>query len=538
MRLVVQADGSIATVSITGETLIWSMLGYSRAKMADDDIIFKDINDYFSRLSQTRQKDIWNIYAEIHNTFRLITNIKTLTDKLMVSIEKLYVAIQLPEIHFWLKKHGGHIQYPASVQRTVHDEDDMNPNRTYLRSDYTGLIVLAIALRPMVPIWGVYMDLVQRGADGVSALLREYVSLKLLYRSVLSDCEPVERLSRYLESSFGSDTDISPVILTTFSSKDLITWLLALVMVRRLSIISINNEDPKTSGLISNIHTFVEYAIKGFAKRFGDFRDKHSKVNNDEGTQNSSRLDAYRVRQNISIGDTAIFTVFSENVDRVHNHIDKTIPKETVDACVNMLMQHSNTPIKDEHITLVQWIAASAVPPRSIPLLHRQSLLNIMAVCQAALIHWGFPEIAHLMTALGKSQDENVATFTDDFAGGRGVMNNSLAPLIKELDEYYPYSTYDPGTKRRVNPAYESVKRLVNGYSQYEWYTQAPEILINLHPNLIGGNKRIRLGVDLTASLIRLIILLNQRAEQNDPTLESPDYPELTEQHHSDRHLR
>ena len=510
MRFELRTGNIMVIHSPNGEEMIWQMGGYLRAKMASSDTIFRDINDYFSRLSLSRQTAIWNAYSEIYKIIKRVTSVKTMTDRLIIAIERLYVVIQIPEIATWVRKYGN-VVYPQSVSRVVHDEDDTNPNRTYLQSDYAGLVVLSVALRPMVPVWGEYMMLIRRRGEDIGPLHKEYTALKLLSRSAIIDSPQVERLTRYLEASFASEIDITSVILTTFSSSEIITWLLALVLVRRLSVGKTDTDDNNKSGIISNIHTYVDHTIKGLDKRFGDYRDKH-KTGTSDDESNSSRLDAYRVRQTLSIGESAIFTVYAEKAKRMAKRIDPTIPSELRKECVAQLYRHYNTPIKDEHITLVQWVCAAILPPRSIPLLHRNSLLNAMAVTQAALFHWGFLELAHLITAEGARHSDNVVNVRDDKS--KAVINNVLTPLIKELDTYYPYSLVDHTTKRSVNPAYASVVRLVSGYSQCDWHSQAPSIITDANPALVGGDNKIKIDVDLTASLISLIILINQRAEK------------------------
>lgn len=513
MRFEMLPTGIMEIHNPEGEVLQWNIKnGYHRAKFADPGIIFRDINDYFSRLPYSRQMEIWFVYKDIHDIIRRVNSIQQMTERLIAAVNKLYTAIQIPEIEYWVRKHGK-IVYPSTLRR-IHDEDDINPNRTYLYADYVGLVVLSIALRPMVPIWGEYMVLVRKQGQDVSALLKEYVSFGLLYNCDIIHSAPIERLTRYLESSFSNEIDIVSAILTKFSRNELITWLLALCAIRRLSIGPVDAEDINSSGIISNLHTFVSYTIEGIGTRFGNYKDKHPSTGDNDGDKsNSSRLDAYRVRQSISIGDTAAFTVFCEKPDRIVRHVDPTIPHELLYECVDQLqMRCFNTPIRDEHITLAQWISSTAISPRSVPLLHRQSLLNVMAVCQAALYHWGFVDLAHLMTARATPREENVINIRDTSAV-KGVTVGPVAQLIRELDTFYPHFIIDRESKRRVNPAYNSVKRLVSGYVQHDWYSQVPGVILDTSQEILDAGQKLRLNTDLTVSLINLILHLNRRAE-------------------------
>lgn len=503
--------GGVSTTDINGNVLLWSMDGYYRSKMAKPDVIFRDINDYMSRLPVNRQVELGKLYSEIHGLFKKTMSVQTLTDKLIELIEKLYILVQLPEIYFWVKKHSK-ITYPTTL-RYVHDEDDINPNRTYLREDYDGLIVLSIALRPMVPIWGEFIGVLKRKTDAAVNIHKEYVALKLLARSSLMESEYVERLIRYIEASFGKEVDTNVVILSTFSSSEISTWLLALCLIRRLSTGEIDTDDPKSSGIISSVHTYVLHTILGLQKKFGDYKDKFSKASDSDGDKsNSSRLDAYRVRQDISTGDQMVFTVFTRKHRRIKRHIDTTIPDELVQACVdNLHNNHPNMSIKDEHITMLQWIGAAAIPPRSVPLLERKSLLNLLGVCQAALFHWGYEDLAHLITSIPLSKDTDIMNIREEPA--KGVISNSLAVLLKELDIYYPQTGYDTVLKRPINLAYVSVQKLVSGFNAYDWISTVPENFNNGSQTYIGGNSRIEIGPNLQVSLINLILDLNKRSE-------------------------
>ena len=120
MRFELRTGNIMVIHSPNGEEMIWQMGGYLRAKMASSDTIFRDINDYFSRLSLNRQTAIWNAYSEIYKIIKRVTSVKTMTDRLIIAIERLYVVIQIPEIATWVRKYGN-VVYPQSVSRIVHD---------------------------------------------------------------------------------------------------------------------------------------------------------------------------------------------------------------------------------------------------------------------------------------------------------------------------------------------------------------------------------------------------------------------------------
>src|SRR5690606_22049939 len=82
------------------------------------------------------------------------------------------------------------------------DYGDKPQARTYLRDDYRELVIFALALRPMVPIWGEY---IRTSGDIAGNVYKEYAAMRLMINSWPSKCKPRERLLEYLENLIPRD---------------------------------------------------------------------------------------------------------------------------------------------------------------------------------------------------------------------------------------------------------------------------------------------------------------------------------------------
>ena len=133
-------------------------------------------------MSTQRKKLIFNCYKDIKEVLDRVSlfgedrvNVKQLSNELPAKVASLYNLMPLEEIEQWSNKFS-QVQFPTGL-KIQHEDDDKLPDKTYLVSDYKGLVILTLTLRPMVPIWGEYVRLIQKQTG---TLFKEYVGIKLI----------------------------------------------------------------------------------------------------------------------------------------------------------------------------------------------------------------------------------------------------------------------------------------------------------------------------------------------------------------------
>ena len=93
----------------------------------------------------------------------------------------------------------------------------------------------------------------------------------------------------------------------------------------------------------------------------------------------------------------------------------------------------------------MQYCLNSVVPARSIPHLEYDALVCAVAVCQALLLHWGFPDLAALVTA------KRSAIPTTTMVGS--VRNKLTKEQISALVALYPHHQMQVG--KHVRPVFD-----------------------------------------------------------------------------------
>lgn len=490
-----------------GDSITWDVKTFDKTKFSEVDDPFREINGYWAWLEPAKRTRIWNCYVDLR---RILTEAVDVTammlDDTPVDIYRLigecadivatmYSNMPLTDIAHWINFHGS-VVYPDSLA-TVHSSDDRTPDGTYLLSDYQGLVLLATALRPMVPLWGEFINLVVKEAG---TNYKEFLAIRLLSKTEIITSEPVNRLLRYLESRVTKDVDTSSAVLADMASAVIPEWLLAMVMVRRLAIGRIDSSLDK-GNIISNIYVFVFNTLKDLDKKFGGVREKYP-IDSDK-EEEGSQLESYRVKQSLTIGDTATFNIYTENPWAMARGIDPTIDVDTFNECISRLEAVAGLDVQNIHIHLTQWVLAAVISPHAIPCLDKPSLMRCICTVQALLIHWGFYDIAMLITAHHRTPS------LDEFTIGSAarVPND----LIEQLNNYYPYSvTQEPRNAKKSNIAYLAVMSLTKDVNTRIWIGNAPLTLMHKNKAAIKRGNRLVIPATMAEQLTRLVIKLNQ----------------------------
>lgn len=508
MELQLAGDNTLKLVDhYTGEEIPWNVSIFERTRLSTIDNLFRDINGYWTRVPENRLRQIWNIYAEIREVFNTIFDFNQLTLTLMELVSKLYELMPIDEIENWVKFYGK-VKYP-DVLEIEHDPLDPNPGRTYLRSDYHGLIVLTVSLRPMVPIWGEYMSRIR---TDTSSTFKEFMAMKLLTKTYVINNPYTERLKIYIQSSIkipnkSAIEDNSSAILAGLGTDELPDWLLAFVAVRRMSVVEIDASKERGS-IISNIYGYVSHAIKDLDRKFGGaIKEKRPEGNSNKKEDEISQLESYRVKHEVSYGEISLFSIYGRDVHGVAKAIDPTIPDDLVDYCQQHISNLLDLPITRQHITLVQWITATVIPSRAIYTLHKADLLRLMGVTQAILKHWGFHELAIVATAEPHQGSANVSILME--------VKHRLSPeIVSELNKLYPYTDpTDKDSSKKANYGIKAITTFHKEVNMIQWRVKAGREIWNGCQYIYdqGSFHLMAFSPNALETIAKLVIHLNTR---------------------------
>lgn len=497
-----------------GESIEWNLALFDKTKFSEGhDIsnLFDQINGYWSYLPMSEQSNIFELYKDVKNAFENIWSFEELTNELYTLVARLMNAHDLNALHHWIVFYSD-TMWPVDLKETYIDsyENPGTRERTYLKEEYKWLVTLAVALRVMVPIWG---EFINKTRSDINTTYKEFYACRLLCKADINTSEPMERLRLYVERSIPNEKSKASAILGGISSEDFPTWILSLVLVRKLCIGDVRGTNPNSS-LIAFVYKFISQKVKSLENSFiGLVKEKITIEGQGADSENNlSKLEGYKAKEAIPAGDVAIVSHYLKDATFLAKHscpdIDLNILNESLESVLNI----KNLVITEPQATLIRWVLKKAVPTQSILYAHKHLCINTMAVTQAILWHKGYYDLAGLVTAVEHN---------GDLIGGSESRARVLQSQIEILDKLFPY-TRKPLGKRKVtskkNSAIEAIDKVEELFSAYSWRLTAPASLVEK----ITGNKAMRSfpvphGIKVT--LANLIIDLQKRNKENESKL-------------------
>lgn len=508
------------------ETLIWDVGMYvprspEKALEFNSNRLFEEINAFWEYLPMEKQDALWSIYQYMHNVLETNYDIAAITTRLLAPVKQLYDIMTLDDIRHWRAFHS-RIRIPGTLKDEYGPDDP--PDRIYLRSHYIELVVLVIALRAMVPVWGAYIN---NTRDESGNMHKEYMAMHLLrHSSLVSDGSgdggefdihdikrqtPMQRLTVFVDGWVHHILERGPsatVILGGLGSTELPEWVLANTVIRKLAISEISATDD-ASNVITNVYNFISNALKSMDKKIGGrFGGKVNEKNPPSSSAaseeaNASIVEMYKVKQKVTDGDLVALNVFTEQPEVMAVKVDPTLNLSKLAPCFIAVQVLENQPIYPHQTLLTQWVMAPALSARSIPLLSKPALLRAMCVTQALLWHWECFDLAVLVTATPLIPGAGEVSASLESRGPRIPKD-----LLEELQVKYPhYQQPRPkqSTARQVNVASKAIDGFCDMVVRSDWYLNAPIELVALSSRLPNSRKLI-VPSDIRAQLANLIL--------------------------------
>lgn len=496
MRLKMQKDNTILITSDDGEKLTWDVSIYDRTRLGDVDNVFKEINQYL----QTREKDerlrIFDLYKEIYDTMEQIHDPNKLAQRLKNHVAKLYTMVPYSSVQYWYNLRG-RVVMPDNLKEECGPDDP--PDRTYLRRDYQELVVLTIATRLMVPIWGEY---IRRVKDQVGGKYKEYIAMRLLGKAKgIMNSESMQKLYRYVEKSIPPDHKAVSAIIGGIGSEEMPDYFLALVVVRRLAVTDVHASQDR-GNIISNIYGFLTGALKDIDRRFGGGVTEKHRDDDPIDDDTVSLVETYKVKQAVPAGEIALLDQYSKNFLGMAKAIEPSISDKLVRECVRTSLKTQHLEVQKFQEVLCQWLVSVPSSPMGITYLNKEPLLRVMGVTQAVLWEWGFYELAALVTAdvVALPADTMIAAETR-----MRIPNHLVDRLVELYGRTHPDSP--KGNERKHNVGCKAVRTFAKEISGRVYSLNCPEDLKANCPNVDARN-RMPAPNDLAETVANLVIKL------------------------------
>ena len=500
-----RANRVTLTLDHAGETQTWSVAPFNKKVFVEDLDVTEHINKFWMSRPLARQQQIFEIYKQIYAVLSNFGTAVSLLVDLRPLVKQLYDCHPLEEIDQWIAFHGSDtIHIPVRLEDTfVHsDERPMTRDKTYTKPDYVKLIGLTLALRPMIPIWG---EFIERTHKETGTSFKEYYAYLLLAYTKLNESQAMEKLLVFIRSyQAGVDQSKNPTaIVDGLGTETSDEWLLGALLVTRICVGDIRGSDT-APGLVITSYKYITGRISGSMSasggNFGDvIRAKDFKTSGTDD-QEISMMEAYKVKQLLPIGAIA---PFEHDLNKPYDVARKVYPQVDLillDKMIAAIAHRQTDAIWPPQITLTKIMLARAMSPQAIEHVDKPHTLVAMAIAQTVLWQKGHRKLAGLLSAVSTT-NSNSHTYS-----GTGVMARIPREMAEEIGVLYPYS-FQSVTRQKTTPPCEAIvaiDKIAEQFNARDWILMLPEAL---GTELLGSNaRRYPCPHDIKIQLARLTI--------------------------------
>lgn len=513
------------------------------------------INAFWKSLPQDALSKLFELYKEAHEIMEFVSEHLILHEQLAKVSCEIVDFYNFETFHyFMLKNRPVHIPDDLKMQ---YDEFSPDNSRTYLLNDYLQLVTFSVILKTMIPIWGEYIQII---STSVGSEFKESRAAALIKSSALMRSPPALRLERYVEAYADTDTLNLPAILGNMSSVDFPDFLRTLTIVRRLATCRLPGNaacpDEPPTHLIRDIYGFLKSKVNNADTLFtkNTVRDKspESGDRNSGDEDNTSKIELIKLREEVDKGAVERYRLDALNAEWLYHRIDHTAPLDLLQLCYTEIGSKLHLASDAFRIWLVRRVICgyrvmNPHPDIRLDLLEHglaqpfgddrikskifgavvtdylelPERISLMAVTQALLFHWGYPDLAALISS------------TRTLPPPGSFMSVQLAPTDSKLVELcfdtYPYLALSPAAKAEYvklqieaqrnqksqsqfyrlkvanNPLLTNVNTYVMDLNKYTWVLHVPQQL-RARINFRKQENKWVLPEDIKNQLVSLVL--------------------------------
>ena len=485
------------------QSIYWDISAYDKKSFLRFDVC-QHINEFWARLHPARQEKIFQIYYRIREIYEEVYDVTALIKEISCHVVELFNEHPVEEINRWIDFHSDIIIPTKNIEEEyiASDEKPGSREKTYLRSDYKELVGMSMVLRIMVPIWG---EFIFRTKKETGTQFKELHAFQLIMHTWLPQCNAYEKLRTYIVHNIQNDKPVLNIVISGVGTEDFPDWLLSMVIVRRLCIGDIRGVSVDSS-LVTFIFNYVNQKVTGAAG--GNFATMVKGKSLDTAVtdeHNASRLEGYKIKLKLPIGDLAILEHYLSNPYIVAKKLNPNINLEFLEESLHncQLLQHEQ--LQPCQVALAQYVIKPVIPPRALTHLNKVCVINAIAVAQTALWQAGHKQLAALISAVPTKNDMEMLVSSID---SKARIPKELA---EQIDKLFPYTRLAASRRKTkaVNNVIQAIDELSAMFGQRDW-------IITLKQDKLAeitGNQFVsRYGCphDIKILLARLIIELAQ----------------------------
>lgn len=475
--------------------------------------VFQQGFDVFEQINKLWESDVFSekdidyifqIYSDISVIFSTVWKRDELIKAVTERTTELLNMHLFDKIHEWVLLKSDCV-IPDRLEREYIESVDNRGTReqTYIRSDYTRLITLALIFRSMIPVWGQFI-FQTREKSGTT--YKEYHAFHLIKNANIKESEAYKKLEIFIDRTIGNDR--SNMIIDGVGSEDYVSWITSLVFLRRLCVGDIRGLDPKAN-IVTYIHRFIIQRQRGGDTPAENMIKEKTYVDGGSDIEAKlSSLERYKIKHDISLGEITELEYIMGDIRSIAFRLTGNMTDELLERCLKTSDQLRRHRIFDPQIALLSWVFKPIISPRGIKYLDKNIIPKLLGVLQAVLWARGHQYLSLIATSyINTVEGEFLISGSD-----------SRQRVSKEdqmlLDQLYPFSKIVGGKKtgqKPINLALQSIDNITNNLSTFSWTMTADNGFIE---ETFGHaiSKRIHIPSDIKIKLAKLVIEIGQRS--------------------------
>ncbi|CAM8750748.1 hypothetical protein MOC16_gp339 [Klebsiella phage vB_KpM_FBKp24] len=483
------------------DVLFWEM-----KKLSWNETTFRDINRFFAFLDEDVQEKIFLAYRNIRDKLDNAYEFNTTSRLVNEDVIELYRFIPLALIEHWMR-HYSDIRLPPDLKTTLLEDD--RPEQTYLEPDYRQLTYMSIALKAMVPVWTEFLAMESAMAESN----KEIYALQLLRRTEIMESQPMERFREFVDAVVAGTTPGMKNIIFGIGSADIPEWMLAYLVVSRLSVIQLSHNDDddqiETVNLISKMWSAIKTQLPSDGGRSGKDEVRPKTMVKDSGGEedNLSTAESYKVRESISDGERIAFDYWAHEL---RNKASRILGDDYDRGLLVSVISRNNArkffnPIECQ-LKLVAVTLHQHSVTRALPHTDRTGAIGLISIAQVYLHQNGFSVLADLIGATQKGRIQTI------FNAGQ-IKEEQL----NVFNEIYPYRRYTTlGTARSKaslkTPGEIAVNAFYNEFANNYWQRDIVDVIAEKSTMIEDGDRGMMVPPNFKQLLAEFIIFINTRS--------------------------
>ena len=525
MKLTLSSELARSEIVMThaGRELIWNTSPFERTELSSDTDTFKQINEYWARLPVESQGQIFDLYGRIYYILDSAQTLDQVTEELQPLIGELLDRYHdISSVHDWCQFYSDlAIPHNVPVSVTFEEGGSNTEDKTYTQTDYRKLVSLAVTLRAMVPIWG---EFIFRTRNECGTTYKEYYAVRLLnYSRIMSSetvdnmgAQAIEKLRNYIVKQLPPDRSNAGAIMGCISTDDYPSFMLARVLVRRLCVGDISGTNPNAT-ILTFIYKYIRQKNSsnrgnqklGSSSNFNDnIREKFPETGgeSDDGENKLSKLEGYKIQEELSRGDVQTIRHFLANPEWVLKDVQPDLNRSLLNQSMNSVKILEAEIIDPTQLAILQWVLQPAISPEGLATVNKKGLLKAIAIVQAVLWHRGHKELAVLCSAYSKQSKEHQILTVES----RARIPRDLQEEIRILFPFHRRLSGKSKQGKMLNSCLVAIDKIADGLCAREWIITIPDQWL-ADFGTEANNRKYVAPFDIKIKLANLIISLLKR---------------------------